>query len=1022
MRSSSLLLAFAALGVVALVFGLWFARSSESPATPAALERGLAKEDRGPSAARELSASAALAQGADSDGSARTSSDGGTALPATTERTPRPKRLVSGRVVDEFGGAVVAARVVFALPRGMSVQRIDQVSSEHASLRGIKETLTDTKGCFEFEFARGSRVRIAVRSSGFVPLRVVRELPASGPAKLEDLVLAESVRLFGHVVDTSGRPVLGAKFFDISSAAGSGPILLNYDGEPLCVSDESGAFRLDELAPGPYNLRVGHPSHPAEGLQGHIARASESPQAQRIVLADGFEIAGRVLGLEPGEERELVVRARPAGGHAIGSLGGALGLGGDSRMAALDASGEFLLGGLRGGQSYSLSAVDKVEGAGLGSPIFSSPRSTAVLAAAGTRGVELELREAGVLVFRVVDGASGEPIEDFEVEAGSPWLEPLQDEQGLTITHHSGGRVRFANVRQFAGDNKVSLALRAEGYQTLNLEDLALSPGRDSDLGVLRLVAVAKVRVLVLDAASLEPVLGARVALRPVREDGALGLASSFLFSALAEGGSDDFDLPTPPFFGRGELVRGRSDSEGRVELDSLSAKRFDVFVEHRKYAAYTSDPLELSALGAAEVEVRMAQGGTVVVLVLAADGEPFVGARVRHRAPGEGRRLQMFGGGRKTRKNGELSFRHLEAGRHVFSLPEAGAKSAGDSVISEILILGEEESDALPRGALEVLVSEGSRDEITLRAAPLGSLSGRVTETGQSLAGATLVFEHQGAEQALVVFMPGMPAGPQAQTDGKGAYSLEDLAVGRYSVRISHPTRAMHASFDLDLAAGHQTCDFPLALTRLEGRVLDDKGRGVPGVEVSAQRAGDEGAERQPTMFIMGDGGGSMGIVHGASAAPPTITEADGFYSLRGVAPDVEVYVQTRSASHQAARSKSVSVGAGQTLGGIDIDVFAAGRIAVLVVDAVGSPAYFCMVQAVFEGESDGPVDDRREFVGEGGSASLRSLKPGPWRLTVSALDRGPSGSAPANHAAAEPQVVEVRSGEQASVTLVLP
>jgi len=127
------------------------------------------------------------------------------------------------------------------------------------------------------------------------------------------------------------------------------------------------------------------------------------------------------------------------------------------------------------------------------------------------------------------------------------------------------------------------------------------------------------------------------------------------------------------------------------------------------------------------------------------------------------------------------------------------------------------------------------------------------------------------------------------------------------------------------------------------------------------------------------------------AGGAPTTaaITDAEGRYSIRGVAAEVEVYAETRSNHYQTARSEPVTVAAGETRRGVDVEVHEAGSIALTVQNADGTPAPYAMARlAHLDDEAGGGADPRNEFVGESGRVEIRSLRPGRWRITVTSSD----------------------------------
>ncbi len=993
-----------------LAAGLWY--SLGQPAGPrqlAALERQLPSDELGRGAPVEE-----LAVGAHVGGELARSEPElkSRPVPSTSERAGRAKRSLLGRVVDEFGEPIAGARVVYAVPPITGV-RIDELGVGGTAWAPTQETNTAADGSYRLDYGTHGRVSLAVRSPGFAPLRVERELEHGAEVRIADLVLEKGVVLSGHVVDSSGVGIGGAQLVDRRLASSSGFSYVSEFVLPLAVTDESGAFTIDELPAGPFRLGVEHEAYPTTLATGNIARAGERKTGERYILVDGFEISGHLLGLEAGEADSFVVRARPV--HRIDfdpedQLNA-------ERSAELDVTGGFTLRGLRGGLSYSVRAILVTEDALASASGHTA--SSVVVASAGERGIELELLGSQALTFRVVDDVSGEPLTEFKVDAGSPRLSALRDAKGQRIVFHPEGKVRFQDIFRRAGSGGVNLRIEAQGYVTLNRAGITLASGEDTDLGVLRLVPAPMIDVRVIDAQSGEPVQHAKVGLRRVRASG-------------AGPSSGEGDAPGPLFTPDEELHWVRTNEQGVAELASLPGERFELLVRHKWYAERVAGPFSSPAVASTladkpEFEVALYKGGTVIVHVLDAKGEPQQGVEVEHRSPGEARRVITLGGagGQKSGADGTLTYRYLSPGVHHFKLTEDSASSAFGG--GQIVIAGLGGDPAENEGGQEVLVSEGSEDEITLRAKPRGMLEGKVTENGEPLAGAIVTFVEKRDDGDERPRFTGLGVGETTRkTDSKGEYSGLDLKVGEYTARISHPTRSMAESYTVLVTEGRQSCDFALTVAVLEGRVVDSEGRCVPGVKVKPKRHREQATSQVVMASIFVEdaegGGGVMTFNSGRSAVPEVFTDQDGNYSLRGVVPDVELYVESSHAAYQAARSEVVVVSEGQTRGGVDITVLEAGSIQVQVVMPLGESYIFCTLDASYEGESDEPVADETAFVEEDHTARLQSLRPGPWRLSLRHQYLGGEPQGAGGASSSEPVMVEVLAGETQTVTLELP
>ncbi len=108
--------------------------------------------------------------------------------------------------------------------------------------------------------------------------------------------------------------------------------------------------------------------------------------------------------------------------------------------------------------------------------------------------------------------------------------------------------------------------------------------------------------------------------------------------------------------------------------------------------------------------------------------------------------------------------------------------------------------------------------------------------------------------------------------TDEAGRYSFPDLVPGRYFVRLSGPDYE-EAFEDVMLRGGRET---RLSLSKraiLEGRVIDELGRPVPGIEVCALlRTGGDRMELVPREYAMTNGDGVFRISRHPLRAWPSL------------------------------------------------------------------------------------------------------------------------------------------------------
>jgi hypothetical protein len=259
-------------------------------------------------------------------------------------------------------------------------------------------------------------------------------------------------------------------------------------GLRAATSDARGLFRLDQLAPGRWTLRVRSPAHPELVAQGET-RPGERALGLELVLGAGAELSGFVRGLL--EPRDLWVRARPAEARegsfvalepsTADAPGAARPPPEPPRHARCAADGSFTLAGLRPGARYRLEVVrDPADplAAALNAPLVAS---------AGASAVELVLAGESALLFRVVDAASGAPVTSFSCSAGALHPVALLDERGRPRREFADGRARFPLALAAPGD-PLRLLVEAPGFRPLELSGLVLpAAGAELDLGTLRL-------------------------------------------------------------------------------------------------------------------------------------------------------------------------------------------------------------------------------------------------------------------------------------------------------------------------------------------------------------------------------------------------------------------------------------------------------------------------------------------------------------------------------------------------------
>ena len=935
------------------------------------------------------------------------------AAPSSAVRASGPK--LSGRIVDTAGAPVAGARLRL-VPSFTDGGVILTRRADDEGVPGWREAQTGGDGRFELRNVKSGPNALYVNASGFEPLTTREVLvPAGTDHDLGDVALSPGVVLTGRVVDANGRPVAGATLTEHEGRAGGFRLFdWNQGAEPLATTAADGTFRVDELGVGPWALLVRSDVHPSTVATGVTDRPGQETAGLEIMFDPGAEITGRVVDAPSASFSTLSVRAFPAGDDGRTEFDLTDGAPFEVRSAQVDAEGRFWVRGLQLDHSYRLS-LDEQGVVSFG--LFGRSVSERVVARSGDRNIELSYRPEAALTFRVVDAATGEALEDFQVSAGVGWAQPLFGEEGRLKTNHSGGIVRFGDLRPETSRDVVQLEIEAVGYAPYRRDDIRLAPASEYDLGIIELEPVPIVTVQVLDDASGKPVSGARVTLALVPVAG--GATNVRQVRMQVEVGTADAS-----FGSEGSRV-ATTDDDGLCELSSFQGEACTLTVKADGFAPKRTQELVLPTGKQHHEVVRLELGGAVVVSVVDAFGEAVAAEKVRQRSPTADPGLLLMGAGPSavTDAEGRARFENLEPGLHAFALGTAddglvmwsggGRQSMAFRVESSGVDAGGDEWS-------EVLVDQGGQHELQLVAPTRLTLAGTILEAGTPLAGASLSLEEPAGDE---LGLPGMAmfggGGPSARTSGRGEYEFPNVEEGEYELVVEHSSRAMPARFDVTVTSGRERFDIDLALTIVEGTVRDPFGEPIAGVTVRASKSGNP--QRQ-VMFISsfdGGGGSDATVTAGLGDSGGRVTtDADGNFELRGVLADVPLVIKAEGRGMQPAESEELELFEGQLKRNIDLEMVEGGALAITVLSADGEAAEQVFVQAHYIGDVFDGVRPETGVTGPTGMAAFDGLAPGPWRVTATVLS--PGGMDFSNPDAESS--VELEQGGESPVQLTLP
>ncbi|MDG1491587.1 MAG: carboxypeptidase-like regulatory domain-containing protein, partial [Planctomycetota bacterium] len=531
----------------------------------------------------------------------------------TDEGRVEAKAAAEGRVLGAAARTLAGAEV--RLYRGRD--RPDEPSAT-----------CDDEGRFTVEGA-GGKARLEVAFPGYVPLKRELRLETGATLNLGELALVQGGHLTGRVVDREGRGVSGARIQALQDSSIEELILGGAEG---VETDPQGHFTISDQAVGEYKYQVNHEAFVAAEFTGELRRAGGKVEGILVTLEEGSAVEGRVTGLPEWNKRDSWRVSATRSGENWWALGSGNGLG--AREAELDPDGGFRLSGLDPGVDYGVT----LKAFGDGILPGQSQRSNRVTVRAGDRGVMVPYSEGASVEMRLVD-EQGEPVLSAEVLALFGWeSQGIQGDEELI-----DGVARVERLFPQEGGQDLMVEVKARGKAPWKNE-IRIQPDEQLDLGEVRLLSRASLRVTVLTAEG-DPLPGATVSATehiPMAPGGSRSIRGrtsiSMRLSSESPGG---FPLPINR---PGSVPNAETDEEGVCVLAVEHGAPMDVRVSHPDHPESRTGPVTASVSGTVtEHLVRLAAPGWVVVTVVDGTGRALPDAIVEYRQNG-GRRS-------KTRK-----------------------------------------------------------------------------------------------------------------------------------------------------------------------------------------------------------------------------------------------------------------------------------------------------------------------------------------------------------------------------------
>jgi protocatechuate 3,4-dioxygenase beta subunit len=921
---------------------------------------------------------------------------------AEAERKAREKKVVEGRVVgpDGKGGfAPVANATVWASTSDEDWMKLPlDIETDGLPARwvALKKVQADAQGRFEIEGLKPGPLRMAARAATFAPTYLDHlDLPPYEHHSVGDIKLETGVAVKGRVLDNQGEGLAGVNILiALDCVRRSNLIALPGRGIPGGTTAADGSFVVDQLAYGPWHLLFEAPGFVLAERDGKIERAGQTESGVIVRLEKGVEIRGKVVAKDVELPTGVRIGARLQPRKEEQQPGGPQqeqeqNIPKDdirARFGMVEADGTFVIPGLKPFSSYRLVASrNNAEGTGWKGFPSIEPQTVQ----AGSRGVELVYKPESVIVLRAVDDATNAPIEELVVAAGIGRERPLRDDKGEVVHTFPEGKVRYPELRvPQVGGKAVVLRITATGYKDHENKNVPLKPGAELDLGDIRLVHENVVVATVLDETSGQPIEGARVLLSSLKNDQEL--------RDLAE------SPPEASLLGDVNWKVGRTGADGKARLTSIPGKMVGIVASAKGRRPSKVERVLLPDGADHALELKLGPGGTVIVKVTDASGHPVAGVGVQHRLPRRTADEEDVEGPRKSDAEGIVRFEALIAGVHGFRMHEDQG---------EVYYWDESESrNDAPRWQ-EVSVGDGQTYTVEFTAPPRGDVHGIVREGGQPVEGAHLKFvpRKEGEEQQQGMAYWGGQSDPFSTISAvDGAYKLEHLRCGEYTVLVMTARRKMGAEFRVRVAPGDAEHDFDLTITGIEGRVVDEHGAALAGIQIDCWRTnGGLQAEAPYHLVVTDDDRGNPRVDWQQISTGRLVTDENGRYVLTGIVSDEPVVVNVNGEWVEHKSSAPITLSPGETRHGVDFALRLAGQIEVSLPQSAARRQEWYMV-SVLKGEAGKEQSVGQTWVGGWNrQSSIPSILPGHYKVVL--RRHGSEGQPPLAEAETDVQVGQV-------------
>jgi protocatechuate 3,4-dioxygenase beta subunit len=921
-----------------------------------------------------------LLQGTESPDVGSAARDSTASADSTVEPPAKPMAVtrvaLSGRVLDTTGKPVPGTSVsAFALTAEIlaATGRTRWLAGEDAPFE-IAEA--DADGAYAFPSLPAGRHGLLAAAPGHAGALVVVTVTQAPLTK--DLLLVPDRSIRGRVVDAAtGKPVLEAVVSAVRTVEKNRRRVtfgLGFLIQPRARTStgKDGTFRLRGLMAGRYEVVAEKDGHARA-----IVFAEAGATDVRLALGAGVVLVGTVTAPDgtplPGADIEVLLDHEMIEGEALADADGAFRIEG-LRPGAKTVTARFpgrcpaRLPGIsvRAGAQTRLGIVLE-EGLGLagrvidpaGAPIAnatvtvftSSGRVAAALARSdsdgafacaavpsgkilvyvegpaygkrtlldiepGTLDLEVVLQRTGTLRLRVGSNVTKGPIEAF-------WVKFYRIDEDADVTARTRWWTDPVQVPRAPGGKhmipdlppgRYVVEVGADEHAPREYGDVEVPSGRPSDELLAKLDAGAEITGRVVRDHDDAPVSGARIVLNVV-------IAGA---RALRTRGR-------PVKSGEDGAFRMSGLPDGPASLTITHPDHPGIVVLHEATAAGEGEPLV----------VRLPVAGAVEGRVIGQDGRPVVGSMLIIQPAGQ----PVLN--RRTRANEKGDYR-IEG------------LAPGPATVWWVYRTNPYETRM---ESIDVRAGETIRRDFDLSEEG-ASLSGTIRTATGPLKGARL--------NLIAVDVPGKDRADARNTlaDAEGRFEFKGLAAGRYVLYGAEETSGAQRYIPVTVPEGGRvTTNIGFAAGRIEGRVVNSKGRGLAEAWVTVVRS-----EAAP-------GTADLGTLVNLRSWNETLT--DGVFRCTGLSGGAYAILASH-ADHGSVRLEGISLGEGQRVTGFVIRLPPAASLVLDVSGPDGPPSRVTVQLFDPQGRATTPI--ARTLVTDRGRVTVPRIAAGTHRLTVRA------------------------------------